>query len=315
MMHFFRQAGGDLFDGSPAYLDSLKGNFSADQATGLIEVQTGPAEQVFLLFAGGALTGAYRNGPEACLPIREHEASLGWSAENAPIRLLTLSDAAGRAIWLALESRPRDRREVQGAAGWTEFLDECRTRQFTGQVHAVSDTCDGLLLFRDGVPVPSEMIFCTPSGFESSPVRLSACLGSSIQLTLSELDPTRPAAQYCELRLGAADWGKTLLERYREMVGQRLLQTLADDLNAIIRGWRWKIRLNGSDLLDQHFFSQQKLASQAYFTIFKGITDRIQVVLGGLLAGRMMSETFETLESPQRQSLSALNLTPAALAQ
>ncbi len=315
MIHFFRQAGGDLFDGSPAYLDSLKSNFSADQATGLIEVQTGPQEQVFLLFANGDLAGAYRSGPEACLPISEQEASLNWSAESAPIRLLTLSDSAGRAIWLALESRPRDRLEVRGANGWTGFLDECRVKQFTGQVQALSETCDGLVLFRRGLPVLSEMVFCTSGGFESTPARLSTCLQSTIQLTVSELDPARPSGQYCKLRLGAADWSKTLLERYREMVGQRLLQTLTDDLNAIISGWRWKIRLNGSDLVDRHFFSQKELASQAYFTIFKGITDRMQVVLGSLLAGRMTRETFEMIESPEQQSLAALNLTPAALAQ
>lgn len=315
MAHFFRQAGGDLFDGSAAYLDSLKSNFTLDQATGLIEVQASPKNEVFLLFAGGESAGTYRAGPETRQPIPEQDAAAGWAGETAAIRLLTLSDTAARAAWLALESRPGDRLEVRGPDGWTKFLDECKAGQFTGQVQVRSEACDGFVFFRGGLPVPSEAVFCTTSGFETNLTRLASFLNGDVQLATSELDFDRPAGQYYGLRLGATDWGKGLLERYREMVGQRLLQTLTDDLNALIGGWRWKIRLTGSELVDRHFFPQETLASQAYLTIFKGMTGHIQMVLGNLLANRMMSDTFAELGNLEQNSLTTRNLTPAALAQ
>lgn len=315
MVHFFRQAGGDLFDGTAAYLDSLKSNFNLDQATGLIEVRASPADEVFLLFAGGESAGTYRSGTEACQPIPDKDAAEGWTRTTAPIRLLTLSDTAARAVWVALESRPRGRHEVRGPDGWTKFLDERRAEKFTGPVQVNSETSDGFVFFRGGLPVPSEAVFCTASGFETNLTRLSASLNGDIQLALAELDPGRPSGKDYGLRLGANDWGKSLLERYRDMVGQRLLQTLTDDLNTLIGGWRWKIRLTGSELVDRHFFAQPAAASRAYFTIFKGMADRIQMVLGNLLASRMMNDTFEELGQSEQQSLTTQNLTPAALAQ
>ncbi len=313
MTYFFRQAGGDLFEGSPAYLDSLKSHFSADQATGLIEIQLTPQENFFLLFAGGTFVGAYRRGAEACLTVHEREVASNWGAENLPIRLLTLSDVTGRAVWLALEAQPRRTFQVQNAEGWESVLAECRREQFTGQVRAVAETCEGLFLFWRGALVPSEAVFWGSNGFEFTATRFPFCISGLLEITFSELDPTRPAAQSCILRLAGGGWSKSLLERYRAMAGQRLLQTLTDDLNVLLSNWRWKIRLTGSDLLDRHFFPYAHLTSQAYYSIFESLGERMRTVFGDLLVGRMINESFETLEEQQKQVLADMNLTPEAL--
>jgi len=313
MAIFFPQAGGDLFTGSTAYLDSIKNNFKTDQATGIIEIQPSPGNDLCILFAEGVLVGAYRRAGDGWIPIREHETVLGWSAEQVPLRLLTLSDIAGRSVWLALESQPGRRLQINNAEEWQEILAECRQAHFTGQIQAVSATCTGLFVCWNGLLVTTEAVFCTPKGFEFTPSRFSCSNVEPLQVTLANFDMSKPSWKSCALRLSAANWSKRLLECYCQLAGQRLLQTLSDEVNIAIRNQRWKIRFDGNNLLDYHFFPQDAHVHQAYLMIFNNMCERMQTVLGKLLEARIFNETFEALDSLDRNLLEATNLTPAAL--
>jgi len=314
MLNFFAQAGGDLFDGSPAYLDSLKNNFKTDQATGIIEIQPAPANHTCLLFAEGTLVGSYRHTREIWHSIKEQETLFGWSANQVPIRLLTLSDVAGRAVWLALEAQPRRRLQVNNVQEWEEFLANCRKEHFTGQIRTTSASFDGLFTLWNGVLASSEAVFCTSKGFEFTPARFSNLITGPMQITLAEADLSKPSWQSCAIRLGATNWSKQLLERYRQLAGQRLLQNLSDEVNTSIRNQHWKIRFNGSDLLDYHFFSQENHARQAYLMIFNRMSERMQTILGKLLGTRIFHETFEALDAMDRRLLETTELTPVVLA-
>ncbi|MCS7009813.1 MAG: hypothetical protein NZL98_00385, partial [Anaerolineales bacterium] len=288
---FFGQISSNEFEGSPAYLESLKHNFIADQATGLIEARPHPEEQLFFLFAGGDLVGTYRHRDNQSQPIAEKQAGIGWTTPTIPIQLITLSEVAGRVVWLRLESTVAERRQISGPDGWQALLATLHAQQFTGQVHLRSSACDALVLFWEGEPVPTETVSSTPRGFEVGLAALSTHLVGPVQIVLTTFLPEHPSAQYCALRLSAARMTKKMLERYANLAGQRLLQILNDDLNRMISTWHWRMRLNGSELLDRHFFARLEDATHAYTLILQTMRQRIQATIGNMLMDNLLQET------------------------
>lgn len=293
---FFTQASRDEFEGSVAYLESLQSNFVADQATGLIEARPNAADQIFLLFANGNLVGAYRWSQGICRQIPEQQARLGWATLTIPIHLLTLSDLAGRALWLRLESTVTEQAQGEHLSDWEALTQALRERLFTGQAQIHSPTCDALVLFWNGEAISGETVLSTFDGFEVGLVALTTRLSTPFRATLTTFPAESPAAQSCALRINAAQVGRTLLERYTELAGRRLLQMLNDDVNRMISTWRWRIRLNGSEILDRHFFPRFDEAQQAYITIFKAIRQRIQATLGPVLTARLFQDSWTQTE-------------------
>jgi len=309
---FFRQAGSSQFDGSMAYLESLKNDFEFNQTTGIIEVQVTPSTAVFLLFARGVLVGAYRLGPEARqrLSLADALASLGKSI--APICSLNLSDNAGRAVWLALESTPCDRFEVHGANEWEAFLAKYKAEQFTGQVQIRSKENDGFVFFEKGMPISSETIFSTLQGFHFNLQGVQQSPDTLWEVTATKADGHSQAYQSTLLRFSAGKWGNKLLSRYQDLVGQKLLQTLTQQVSLFIQPRQWNIRLVSTTIFDQHFFPQFDHTVDAYREIFMAIGEQADLILGSTLSQRLLGETFTQLGEEELASLEAQRLIPAA---
>ena len=309
---FFRQAGSNQFDGSMAYLESLKNDFESNQTTGIIEVEVAPSTAVFLLFARGALVGTYRLGPEARqrISLAEALASLGKSV--APICSLNLSETAGRAVWLALESTPCDRLEVHGAKEWETFLTKYKSEQFTGQIEICSKENDGLVFFEKGLPVSSETIFSTLQGFRFNLQGAQQSPDMVWEVTATKTDGHSQAFQCTMLRFGTGKWGNKLLNRYQELVGQKLLQTLTQQISLLIQPRQWNIRLVGASISDQHFFPKLEQTVDAYREIFMAVGEQANLVLGNTLSQRLLGETFNQLGEEELALLEAQRLIPAA---
>lgn len=293
---FFTHASRDEFEGSVAYLEALKSNFITDQATGLIEARPNSTDQIFLLFAGGNLVGAYRWSQGICRRIPEQQAHLDWATPTIPIHSLTLSDLAGRALWLRLESTVAEHRQGKSLSDWEALVQALRERLFTGQAQIRSSTCDALVLFWNGEAIPAETVLSSPHGFEIGLVPLTTHLSAPFHVTLMTFPAESPAAQSCALRMNAARASRMLLERYTELAGRRLLQMLNDDVNRMMNTWRWRIRINGSEILDRHFFPRLDQAQQAYTTLFRTIRQRMQATLGPVLTTRLLQDSLTQTE-------------------
>jgi hypothetical protein len=309
---FFRQAGSNQFDGSIVYLESLKNNFDLGHATGIIEVQVPPSTTFFLLFARGVLVGAYRLEPETRqrISLADALASLGKSV--APICSLNLPDAAGRAVWLALESPPSDRFEVHGANEWEAFFAKYKAEQFTGQVQIRSKENDGFVFFENGFPISSETTFSTLQGFHSNLQGVQQAPDTLWEIDATKTDRNSQAYQCTLVRLSAGKWGNKLLSRYQDLVGQKLLQTLTHQVSLFIQPRQWNIRLVSTSIFDQHFFPKLEQTVDAYRELFMAIGEQADLVLGSTLSQRLMGEAFNQLGEEERASLEAQRLIPAA---
>jgi hypothetical protein len=310
MSTFFRQASDSKFTGSPAFLTAQESTFRNDQASGLIEIQSSAHEQLYEIFTNGLLAGAYRVGPESQQRISVAEISRGWEKPEVPIRTVVLPDTAGRALWLALESKLAGLREVHGAGGWNEFLETCKTGQISGLAEITSENHDGFVFFKDGIPVNSESNFSTLMGFVSSPGNAFSNLTGSLKIRMSELDPASQPYQCVQVRLSVGAWGKYILNRYVDMVGQRLLVSLDNKLNSLILPWQWNIQLAKNEIIDRHFFPKTDMIVHAYRALYISMLVQISDVIGRVLALRILNEAYAQLGAEESRILESRALTP-----
>ncbi|KAF0108855.1 MAG: hypothetical protein FD146_741 [Anaerolineaceae bacterium] len=315
MPTFYRQAQEDKFTGSPAYLESRQSAFRNDQASGLIEIQATAEDRIVLLYADGLLAGSYRLGPDARTRIPAREIASGWDKPEAPIRTVSLPDPAGRSLWLALESRTVGSQEVRDAAGWNRFIESSGENKLSALVEINSEQCDGFLHVQNGLIQPTETILSTPRGFLHSLAEAQAYLAGPLNIRLLEPESASLPCQCALLRLSATRWGNRLLARYLELVGQRLLQTLNSKLNSMLVPWQWNIQLTNVNIIDRHFFPKVEMAVQAYRALFITMNEQIAEVIGGMLARRLLAETYSQLEPEEVMLLESRTLTPVVFAE
>jgi hypothetical protein len=312
MARFFRKSIAQQANGSRALLDSQRLGFGSGGISGLIEVQAASQDLDILVFAGGKETGTYRLGRDAQKKIASSEVGTGWEKRDASIRTIALPDEASRAVWQILEFQPASRQEITGLSGWKEFLEACRAGGLHGMVEVASEACDGFILLDEGLPAPNESIFCTADGFTASLAEAERSLSGRSQVTVYQAEPAAPAYQCALLRVGASGWGSRILSTYQDMAGQKLMGTLAASLNSMFAHRQWNIRPVEAEIIDHHFFPESQAAAKAYQAMFGVMTQLIVQVIGGMVARRILNNTFEQLGAGQQQTLHTQALTPAA---
>ena len=292
-------------------LDSQRAQFRNGQLSGFFEIQAMPQELEVLIFAGGEQIGTYRLWPNSLLKITPSEIGIGWDRQEVPIRAVALPDQAGRAIWQALEFQFLSQKEIVGLAEWKGFLGSCRTDRLTGMVEVTSEACDGFVFLYEGLPVVNESVFCSSEGFTSSLQVAEGYLDGNQQLTIYKTDPATQAYQCAFLRMSVVGWGNRILSNYQGMVGQKLLNILNANMNAILIHQQSNIHLVDTEIIDNHFFYESEKAAEAYRTLFQDMSQLISRVIGGMVTRRIMSTTFEQLDIIEQDSLTARSLTPA----
>jgi len=309
---FFRQAVADQFTGSLAYLESQQSLFHRDQTSGMIEIQIDQVESVILLYARGNSAGTYHLTGDACKPILMSELHSIWNSSNASITSLVLPDVAGRLVWLRLESQLQSRSQVRNAAEWEAWTNDRKAEMLTGLVQIASEFFDGFVYLQNGEVVKAESIFSTERGFQPNLPFFQVKQDLPCILTLLTSPPDSHANQTFLLRRGVSDWTHLILNRYQEMVGQKLLQIMIDQSNLAINPWQWKVQLEGTSLWDQHFFPNLDAAVKAYRALLMSMGEQSSLMIGNGLSQRLVSETYDRLNQAEKESLEIHRLIPAA---
>ncbi len=272
-----------------------------------------PEELELLVYANGEESGTYRLWANSRLKITPAEIGIGWDRQAVPIRSVALPDQASRAIWQALEYQLFSQSQLNGISEWKGFLETSRRAGLTAIVEVVSENCDGFVFLHEGFLAANKSIFCSQEGFTNNLVTVEPCLEGPLQLTIYKADPATEAYQCTLLRMGEVRWGSRILNNYKEMVGQKLLQLLNVNLNNLLLHQQSNIRLAGTDIIDNHFFSESQSAAKVYRTLFMDMSQLIGRVIGGMVTRRIMSSTFDQLGFSEREMLKTHALTPATL--
>jgi hypothetical protein len=111
------------------------------------------------------------------------------------------------------------------------------------------------------------------------------------------------------------NWSHKILDRYQQMVGQKLLQMMDRELNRQIQPWNWNIKLDDNVMLDMHFFLRLVDEAHAYRALFMAMGAQMNFVIGNNLTQRLLSETFEQVLPDERVALQSQRLIPAAFSE
>jgi hypothetical protein len=310
MKHFFSQVDELPLDNSPI---SAEGYFLSENATGLIEQQFNGGRTAVRIYVSGEPCAAYelKDGENKAIPLAEFSS---LNNETSYLRAIKLPDVAGRLTWLALESHPNKKYSIKGGGDWETQLDQWKQDQWDGLVEVTSKTMHGFALFWRGETQKTDIIFSTQQGFITDLPRIESA-GDSWEIATYSHSPSAQAYQCAILRHGAMCWGHQILNRYREMVGQKLLQMMDRELNRQIRPWRWNIVLDENDLLDMHFFPYLMDTAHAYRALFMAMGAQMDFVIGNNLTQRILSETFGQIHPDERAILRSQRLIPAAFSE
>jgi hypothetical protein len=264
-----------------------------------------------MLFIGGEPGMAYllENGQSNSISLAEF---LSLPDGDSHIHAIKLPDVAGRLMLLALESQVKNKFSITDDEAWTKQINQWKQDQWNGLVEIISKNLHGFTLFWQGEPQKSELIFSTLQGFVSGFPTLNNAGDSAWDVKTYSHPASAQAYQCTVLRLGATHWCNKILNRYQEMVGQKLLQMMDRELNRQIQPWHWNIKLDENDMLDTHFFPHLMDAAHAYRALFMAMGAQMDFVIGNNLTHRLLSETFEQIHPDERAVLKSQRLIPAA---
>jgi hypothetical protein len=311
MKYFFRQIEDIPLDNSPV---SAEVYFRGANATGLMEKQFNADRTAFVLFISGEPSVAYmlENGQSSSISLAEFFSLDDGTGHTHAIKL---PDVAGRLVLLALESQVKDKFVTTTDEAWTKQLHQWKQTKWNGLVEILSRNMHGFILIWQGEPQKSDLIFSTPQGFVNRFPTLNNVDDTGWEVTTYSHPVSAQAYQYTILRLGATNWCHNILNRYQEMVGQKLLQMMDRELNRQIQPWHWNISLEENDMLDIHFFPYLTDAAHAYRALFMAMGAQMNFVIGNNLTQRLLSETFEQVTLDERIALQSKRLIPAAFSE
>ena len=307
MRYFFREIEDIPFDNS---LVSAEVYFRGANATGMIEKQFNTDKVAVQFFIGGVPGMAYLldTGQSNSISLTDF---LSLSDGVNHTRAINLPDVAGRLLLLALESQVANRFTIINNENWGEQVNRWKQEQLNGLVEIKSQNLHGFALFWQGELQKSDLIFSTLLGFVNNfPV-----LDSAWEVVVYSHPVAAQAYQCTVLRQGAVHWCQKVLTRYREMVGQKLLQMMNRELNRQMQPWRWNIVLDENDMLEMHFFPYVMDAAHAYRALFMAMGAQMNFVIGNNLTQKLLSETFEQIRLDERSSLQSQRLIPAAFSE
>ncbi len=312
MWYFFRQAKELQITDSRF---GVEAHFRDQLLSGLIEKRLDNDSRAVMIFAGGKPAGAYALKENSCKSISFADFTTLTTASTNDIRALKLPNRAMRLVWLSLESQVQDVLTVQVEETWRNQLKQWQDEKWNGLVEVNCEAYHGFALFLDGVAQETDTFFASAEGFTSDFCTSNEYRNQVRKLITFNLSPDTQAYQCAVLRRGTTRWSNSLLARYRELVGQKLLRSMEHQLNSIIRPWTWEISVADGAFVDSHFFLHTDYAAQAYRAILMSMGTQMNFVIGGNLTLRLLSESFASIPANEGVLLQSHRLIPAAFSE
>lgn len=283
--------------------------------TGMIEKNLRGDGFAVMLFAGGVPTSAFflRDGDTKALTQSEFSA---LSASGAcEVRVIDMPDLAGRLVLLALESRRVSQSTLGTAKDWRAHLSNWKKEGWSGLIEIRSADLYGMALVWRGGLHKADMMFAASNAMIADVSEFESFGGFPWEISAYSLAESAPAYQCALLRHAIKNWTDRILARYREMVGNKLLETMEQELNRQIRPRGWRIALSQAAMSDEHFFVYPKEAEVAYRALLMSMGMLMDIIIGNTLTQRLLKETFDQLHPDEINLLNSLRLIPAAFSE
>lgn len=315
MHHLFKSAPETNTNSSPAYVRMLLRMYSLYFLSGLIEIELSPEKNLTLLVAEGELASAfeiYEDGPH---PLRVEQVFQAWGDGNGLVRSLNLPREAVRSVWQMLDwSPPVEKLTIPDGQLKTQ-VDRWLRQERTLVIYLEWEQSEGALFIDNHTIAASNTTLANHLTAESGevylPILLEQTPGDCEAFAYASLEGTQTYCQYLFSKAMSA-WGNSILARYTAMVGSGLTQSLANELNRVMRTRSWYIKVIKDHLYDNHVFRKATDAAQAYRLVLLLMNEHMVKVIGGKLSDRWVRETFIALPKESQEILIQYGLAPGS---
>lgn len=269
--------------------------YQNDLQTGLVDVDSPGKLRHHLLFARGELVNVYR-GEEVIERIDPGvwSASLNGSSPAASLRVLALTPQAVRIVKILIE-QTGDTRYVASPGQQVEAqLESWVNHPVPALAHICWPSAEALALLPGEGISPRYTLFVAADQMLHSSGTLMALYGWKESYKSAVLFSSEPRTiAWTEYLLHYSfTWLVThLLERFEELTGRILLNTIIRDINFTSAAHGWGVHIHPVGITDQTIFSSPKAAAEVYSRLVEVIFRHIESVLGVDLLELLVRET------------------------
>jgi hypothetical protein len=268
-----------------------------------------------LLVAEGELASVFEIRESGPHPIEIELAFQAWGEGNGLVRSLNLPREAIRSVWQMMDwSPPSEKLSIPDGQLKTQ-VDRWLEQDQTLVVYLEWEQSEGALFIENHTIAASNTTLANHLTAESGEIYLPILLDQTPGDCEAFVYTARPGTvTYCQYLFSKAmsAWGKSILAKYSAMVGSGLTQSLANELNRVMRTRSWYIKVNKDYLYDNHVFRQAQDAVSAYRLVLLMMNEHMVKVIGGKLADKLVRETFVSLTKESQEILTQYGLAPGS---
>lgn len=288
-----------------------------DSLTGIIEVEWAPDARILLLLVDGTIPGAYLLTEETCEKVSPAELANLVPTEKVTVRTLVLPPEGVHAVRSLLEWYPPAEEMAAETSTIESWLKTWGARAAAGAVHITWPDAEGFITLSGGSP-PKQVVFVTAQRVESGTDGLAAIYAHTTgACTLARYAPPADAATPQEevplLHAAFASLVDKAVQRYTELVGSRLAESLMFDLNDQAYANEWNIRITSAGVTDTHTFEMPDTAAYVYRSLLNELVVHTSAVIGKRLVSKLFLEAASQLGSDAQEAVQTYSVIPATV--
>jgi hypothetical protein len=281
--------------------------YQKDLQTGMVEVGLKKKTAYHLLFARGQLVNVYRHKKktERLNPVTWLQ-SLNGSSPAASLRALALTPQAVRLVKILVEQGNVSHSPLPEGMTLEKQFEVWRNHPVPALVHVRWPSAEALALLPGEGKPPYYTLFISSDQILHSAGGMMALFGwkepcSSVALLSSE-SGTSAWEEYL-LHYSFSWMIGHILERFEELAGPMLLNTVVRDINFTATAHGWNISISNVSVTDQAIFTSPNEAAEVYSRLFEIVFRHVESVVGADLLALLLRESALRLSKPCRMVL------------
>lgn len=295
-------------------LQSTLNSYEQDLLTGIVKVERAAAATTLLLFIEGIVPAAYSVTGETRKRVSPSDLAALPPEESITLRVLALPTEGVQAVRMLLEWCPPAEKVTGETSVIWEQIGRWAALEAASVIHVTWPDAEGFVTLTGGT-APNEAFMITATQVTSGPAGLAAAKSHSKNpCTLARHTATADDSAEEKITLLHTAFDSlvdAVVQRYAELVGSHLAETLMSDLNAQARANQWEIKIAGTGIVDTHAFRKPEAAAQVYRSLLAGLVEHTSAVIGRRLANLLVLEAGVQLSTGSQQAIQTYSLIPA----
>jgi hypothetical protein len=301
MIEFFSYAPANLKTGSSSKIREMLDVNQRQQLSGLVEINFEQRDDRYLLLNGEAVGTYYLTATSSTQYLSPILINAGLVRALISVRSLCLAMQSASSAWLV--NGISCSVAAHQSSGLRNILQVFLVNKTCGLLRVIDTAGELAVPIIDGFTVAAEAVFSAVQ-VDIGPSALSRGMqpsSNNCTVVLYEARPDTASFKQLILRQVISELAESVLRRYNEIVGGRLLSAMGNELNQVLRLNRLHMQLVGEHLDNSHIFKSMEDATRSYSVLFKALHVHMTHVIGIGLAGSLQKEAYRSL-NPRNQA-------------